>query len=267
MNGKVVYGWIVILGAFGTGLSQNSAAYGPPTATFDFAEARVEGAVDWQQLELFVRGTTDVQPTVVYTNPLTSVSTASSGHYLFSDEKSIPNWTTPVSSISGENVNLPAIADAKEESLSGFADVRQFIGVYPVTGGPTETTARVTVSRQIDYSIDAPGVISISVPYILRLNVTNSNLGFSYAEVSAHGDFQGIGNVGDSTFHSSVLLASHNLELGRLALGIRANGPGHGTLSVDLAVVSSVPEPETYAMLLAGLGLVGFIARRRKQIS
>lgn len=31
-----------------------------------------------------------------------------------------------------------------------------------------------------------------------------------------------------------------------------------------LASVSAVPEPETYAMLLAGLGLVGFIARRRK---
>jgi hypothetical protein len=28
--------------------------------------------------------------------------------------------------------------------------------------------------------------------------------------------------------------------------------------------VSTIPEPETYAMLLAGLGLVGFIARRRK---
>jgi hypothetical protein len=27
---------------------------------------------------------------------------------------------------------------------------------------------------------------------------------------------------------------------------------------------SPVPEPETYAMLLAGLGLVGFMARRRK---
>jgi hypothetical protein len=26
-----------------------------------------------------------------------------------------------------------------------------------------------------------------------------------------------------------------------------------------------VPEPETYAMMLAGLGLLGFIARRRKQ--
>lgn len=31
-----------------------------------------------------------------------------------------------------------------------------------------------------------------------------------------------------------------------------------------LASVTAIPEPETYAMLLAGLGLVGFIARRRK---
>ncbi len=33
---------------------------------------------------------------------------------------------------------------------------------------------------------------------------------------------------------------------------------------LDNVLVSAVPEPETYAMLLAGLGLMGTIARRRK---
>jgi hypothetical protein len=31
-----------------------------------------------------------------------------------------------------------------------------------------------------------------------------------------------------------------------------------------LVEISPVPEPETYAMMLAGLGLVGFMGRRRK---
>lgn len=33
----------------------------------------------------------------------------------------------------------------------------------------------------------------------------------------------------------------------------------------DCGPVGAVPEPETYAMLMAGLGLIGFMARRRKQ--
>ena len=47
------------------------------------------------------------------------------------------------------------------------------------------------------------------------------------------------------------------------------NGGDHGdyriTFSADAPFsVSAVPEPETYAMLLAGLGILGTIARRRK---
>jgi len=35
-------------------------------------------------------------------------------------------------------------------------------------------------------------------------------------------------------------------------------------LAVDSIEISAVPEPETYAMFMAGLGLMGFIARRSK---
>ena len=35
-------------------------------------------------------------------------------------------------------------------------------------------------------------------------------------------------------------------------------------ITVNEAITAPVPEPETYALMLAGLGLVGFMARRRK---
>ena len=39
----------------------------------------------------------------------------------------------------------------------------------------------------------------------------------------------------------------------------------HGTIHTRITEVTpAVPEPETYALLLAGLGVMGFLARRRK---
>jgi hypothetical protein len=35
--------------------------------------------------------------------------------------------------------------------------------------------------------------------------------------------------------------------------------------SSNVTFTAAVPEPETYAMMMAGLGMLGFIARRRKQ--
>ena len=46
-----------------------------------------------------------------------------------------------------------------------------------------------------------------------------------------------------------------------------AAADGNGGFQVALTSVAAVPEPETYAMLLAGLGVIGAVARRRSRIS
>ena len=48
----------------------------------------------------------------------------------------------------------------------------------------------------------------------------------------------------------------------RTANGIALRG--FGGFDVDTISVTAVPEPSSYALMLAGLGLLGFIARRRK---
>jgi hypothetical protein len=49
----------------------------------------------------------------------------------------------------------------------------------------------------------------------------------------------------------------------QLVYGECCGGPA--VLQVELPFTAAIPEPETYAMLLAGLGLLGFMARRRRQ--
>ena len=47
-----------------------------------------------------------------------------------------------------------------------------------------------------------------------------------------------------------------------------ATGEGFANESwkITAASVTAVPEPETYALMLAGLGMMGFIARRRRAV-
>jgi len=88
---------------------------------------------------------------------------------------------------------------------------------------------------------------------------------------------------GVSSFGNTVGMTEFEVPSGSLvyaysgtdlaAYGIVFDGMGGGTLCHDLAcasgtggvgtVVPAIPEPEAYAMMLAGLGLIAFVVRRR----
>lgn len=53
-------------------------------------------------------------------------------------------------------------------------------------------------------------------------------------------------------------------QFGQVLTGDVLTANGRHGMSFDVTAVTAVPEPEAYALMLAGLGLVGFMAKRRK---
>lgn len=97
-----------------------------------------------------------------------------------------------------------------------------------------------------------------------------------YAFVVIDGLFTRLGDTGDlvnfdnGIGYTAPTTFSHIFTLGgeiTLAFGVVDVGDYNGSsaLLVDNVRIAPVPEPETWAMLLAGLGLIGLLARRRTQ--
>lgn len=119
-------------------------------------------------------------------------------------------------------------------------------------------------SDTLDFSLPGTGPVINGLANSISLNASGS-LVFTSLQLwdmtaatqidtgATFGVFMGQ-SVAGLSFTSSVLPGSYQLRIGGTGVG----GYG-GSLNV-----TPVPEPETYAMLLAGLGLMGFTARRRK---
>ncbi len=90
-----------------------------------------------------------------------------------------------------------------------------------------------------------------------KVELFMSNGDINYTNDVSMGSFAFDSTAINSTF-SHLLAGDYYYQVTGAVMGNK--GGGYQIFSE----VSPVPEPETYAMLLAGLGLVGFMVRRRK---
>ncbi|WPB58575.1 FxDxF family PEP-CTERM protein [Xylophilus sp. GOD-11R] len=111
-----------------------------------------------------------------------------------------------------------------------------------------------------DYNRD---IIFISPEYILFnfFDTSYQNAYNSYIFTNLDGDFPT--NFTYDEAKSNLPFSQSRISSSGNTLTISLYGYSEGAGQVVLSTVSAVPEPETYAMLLAGMGLIGAIARRR----
>jgi hypothetical protein len=96
---------------------------------------------------------------------------------------------------------------------------------------------------------------------------TNSSFTCAEATTANKGVFSVLNGtaINPYTFSFSVVASGFNqTSLGSHVGAGYANAAGAGA-GYGITSVTAIPEPETYAMMLVGFSLLGFVARRRKQ--
>lgn len=85
----------------------------------------------------------------------------------------------------------------------------------------------------------------------------------SYVSPGPLVQFNGTGT--DMTLLTLSGNTSYKLFFGSVGAGLPGLVTGMELDNVSITAVTPVPEPESYAMLVAGLGVLGFMSRRRQQ--
>ena len=159
----------------------------------------------------------------------------------------------------GSSAVMAADISSGPETLS-IPDESAFFGSTFAANNANDTFAdqfNFTIGA-VPSSVDAI-VSSISRSAVTGLNISNLQLFSSNGNLITTGMASETGATDVWTVSSGVL-SSGNYYL-QVSGSLVSNTSGSFGGSVQL---NPVPEPETYGMMIAGLGVLGFLARRRK---
>ena len=111
------------------------------------------------------------------------------------------------------------------------------------------------LSFDLGNSGTAPNTMTYGIDFASALDVMASVTRPTVGDPSDVGQFRRV----------SLIFTAPGATTGRIFFD-HQGGDLNGLLLDDVRVAVAIPEPQTYALLLAGLGLLGFAARRKKQL-
>lgn len=174
-----------------------------------------------------------------------------------------------------------SLVEGGTASTNGYGFAQTSIGGFPI--GPW--LADNTTSRWLTPEANAAASFDPASPatytWTLKFDLTNyvaSTASFSARWSADNGGTVSLNGVslgvhGDTAYSSwsafsaaGPSFVSGVNELVFTVTNLAQNGGNPTGLRVEFvnSNVTAVPEPETYAMMLAGLGIIGFVARRRR---